>query len=224
MSFTGLPLTGEPASGVPPKDTVAMGTDTLAPQASVSSSGSGAVRREGGPAPPRRASSTQSLAPLTQPARQDSLMSETSDAGGNGGTSTELEMLINIKTCPLCHKKLSKKAEVDMVSHLAVCVSQDWSSLSSLTVANFVSTSQAHRKWFTKLVNKVSNGSYRLGADSANILVQNRMTGQLEEEKMQVYVRVGIRLWYRAAGSKSRMEATRSGSFRSIVLGSSTPG
>lgn len=27
-----------------------------------------------------------------------------------------------------------------------------------------------------------------MGADSANLLVQNRMTGQLIEEKMQIYV------------------------------------
>ena len=33
--------------------------------------------------------------------------------------------------------------------------------------------------------------------NSANIIVQNRMTGQLEEEKMQVYVRLGIRLLYK---------------------------
>ena len=39
--------------------------------------------------------------------------------------------------------------------------------------------------------------------NSANIIVQNRLTGQLEEEKMQVYVRLGIRLLYK--GWKSRM-------------------
>lgn len=33
--------------------------------------------------------------------------------------------------------------------------------------------------------------------NSANIIVQNRLTGQLEEEKMQVYVRLGIRLLYK---------------------------
>lgn len=33
------------------------------------------------------------------------------------------------------------------------------------------------------------------------------MTGQLEEEKMQVYVRLGIRLLYK--GWKSRMEGAR---------------
>ena len=43
--------------------------------------------------------------------------------------------------------------------------------------------------------------------NSANIIVQNRMTGQLEEEKMQVYVRLGIRLLYK--GWKGRMEGAR---------------
>jgi len=38
----------------------------------------------------------------------------------------------------------------------------------------------------------------------ANIVVQNRMTGKLEEEKLQVYVRLGIRLLYKRA--TSRME------------------
>jgi len=37
--------------------------------------------------------------------------------------------------------------------------------------------------------------------------VQNRMTGQLEEEKMQVYVRLGIRLLYK--GARSRLEGAR---------------
>ena len=35
--------------------------------------------------------------------------------------------------------------------------------------------------------------------NSANIIVQNRLTGQLEEEKMQVYVRLGIRLLYKGS-------------------------
>ena len=43
--------------------------------------------------------------------------------------------------------------------------------------------------------------------NSANIIVQNRITGQLEEEKMQVYVRLGIRLLYK--GATSRMEGVR---------------
>ena len=41
------------------------------------------------------------------------------------------------------------------------------------------------------------------------------MTGQLEEEKMQVYVRLGIRLLYK--GWKSRMEGAR-GMYSAVTL------
>lgn len=55
---------------------------------------------------------------------------------------------------------------------------------------------------------QVSYGGYRLGANSANILVQDRMTGMINEERMSVYVRLGIRLLYK--GLKSReMEKKR---------------
>lgn len=50
---------------------------------------------------------------------------------------------------------------------------------------------------------------YKLGANSANILVQDRISGQINEERMSVYVRIGIRLLYK--GLKSReMEKKRS--------------
>ena len=47
------------------------------------------------------------------------------------------------------------------------------------------------------------------GANSANILVQDRLTGQINEERMSVYVRLGIRLLYKAMGSRE-MEKKRS--------------
>jgi phosphatidylserine decarboxylase len=55
---------------------------------------------------------------------------------------------------------------------------------------------------------QVSYGGYKLGANSANILVQDRITGMINEERMSVYVRLGIRLLYK--GLKSReMEKKR---------------
>lgn len=118
------------------------------------------------------------------------------------------ERVINIRNCPLCHRpRLNDKAEMDIVTHLAVCASQDWARVDRIVVGNFVTASQAQRKWYTKIIGKVSSGDYKLGANSANIIVQNRITGQLEEEKMQVYVRLGIRLLYK--GAKSRMEGGR---------------
>ncbi|ORX34011.1 phosphatidylserine decarboxylase [Kockovaella imperatae] len=118
------------------------------------------------------------------------------------------ERIINIRTCPLCHRRrLKKRSEQDIVTHLAICASADWSRVDRIVTANYVTSSQAQRKFFTKLVNKVAIGAYSLGANSANILVQDRLTGQLQEEKMAVYVRVGIRVLYK--GARSRMEGGR---------------
>lgn len=150
-------------------------------------------------------------------------------AKGNDETSQNasdsLERVINVKNCPLCHRpRLNSKAEIDIVTHLAICASQDWKKVDRIVVGNFVTASQAQRKWYTKVISMVSSGDYKLGAvcffvvsfshclklyfqNSANIIVQNRITGQLEEEKMQVYVRLGIRLLYK--GATSRMEGGR---------------
>ncbi|KAF4622347.1 hypothetical protein D9613_009567 [Agrocybe pediades] len=134
--------------------------------------------------------------------------SEDANGGSSDSTNNAVERVINVKNCPLCHRpRLNSKAEMDIVTHLAICASQDWNKVDRIVVGNFVTASQAQRKWYTKIITKVSSGDYKLGANSANIIVQNRMTGQLEEEKMQVYVRLGIRLLYK--GASSRMEGGR---------------
>ncbi|KZP00337.1 hypothetical protein CALVIDRAFT_476192 [Calocera viscosa TUFC12733] len=119
-----------------------------------------------------------------------------------------IERIINIKTCPLCHRpRLNARAEVDIVTHLAVCASSDWGRVDRMIVGNFVTSSQAQRKWLAKAFASLGTGAYRLGANSANIIVQNRVTGQLEEEKMQIYVRLGIRIMYRV--TRNQMEGLR---------------
>ncbi|MCO5553560.1 hypothetical protein L7F22_007083 [Adiantum nelumboides] len=129
-------------------------------------------------------------------------------SSSSGAGERQVERVIVLKSCPLCHMpRLSKKAEVDIVTHLAVCASQDWRRVDSMVVGNFVTASQAHRKWYTKVFTKISQGQYQLGANSANIIVQDRISGELLEEKMQVYVRLGIRLLYK--GARSRMEGAR---------------
>ncbi|KAJ7737768.1 phosphatidylserine decarboxylase-domain-containing protein [Mycena maculata] len=129
-------------------------------------------------------------------------------SSGAPGGAESFERVINVKNCPLCHRpRLNSKAEVDIITHIAVCASKDWNIVDRIVVGNFVTASQAQRKFFTKIIGKISSGEYRLGANSANIIVQDRLTGQLQEEKMQVYVRLGIRLLYK--GMKSRMEGGR---------------
>ncbi|KAI0813429.1 phosphatidylserine decarboxylase-domain-containing protein [Xylaria sp. FL0064] len=113
------------------------------------------------------------------------------------------EHVVEIRECPICHQpRLNKRKDADIVTHIATCASQDWRQVNSLVMGGFVTASQAQRKWYSKVITKISYGGYKLGANSANILVQDRLTGQINEEKMSVYVRLGIRLLYK--GLKSR--------------------
>ena len=120
------------------------------------------------------------------------------------------EHVVEIRECPLCHQpRLSKRSDADIITHIATCASQDWRQVDNLVMGGFVTSSQAQRKWYSKVVTKISYGGYRLGANSANILVQDRITGQINEERMSVYVRLGIRLLYKGLKSKD-MEKKRS--------------
>jgi phosphatidylserine decarboxylase len=120
------------------------------------------------------------------------------------------EHVIEIKECPICHQpRLNRRSDTDIITHIATCASQDWRQVNNIVMAGFVTSSQAQRKWYSKVITKISYGGYKLGANSANILVQDRITGQINEERMSIYVRLGIRLLYK--GLKSRdMEKKRS--------------
>ncbi|EEQ90919.2 phosphatidylserine decarboxylase [Blastomyces dermatitidis ER-3] len=127
------------------------------------------------------------------------------DLGEDGGE----EHVVEVRECPICHQpRLGKRSDADIITHIATCVSQDWRQVDNLVMGGFVTSSQAQRKWYSKVITKISYGGYKLGANSANILVQDRITGQINEERMSVYVRLGIRLLYK--GLKSReMEKKR---------------
>lgn len=120
------------------------------------------------------------------------------------------EHVVEIRECPICHQpRLNKRSDTDIITHIATCASQDWRQVNNLMMAGFVTASQAQRKWYSKVITKISYGGYKLGANSANILVQDRITGQISEEKMSVYVRLGIRLLYKGLKSNN-MENKRS--------------
>lgn len=120
------------------------------------------------------------------------------------------EHVVEIRECPICHQpRLNKRTDTDIITHIATCASQDWRQVNNLMMAGFVTASQAQRKWYSKVITKISYGGYKLGANSANILVQDRITGQINEEKMSVYVRLGIRLLYKGLKSNN-METKRS--------------
>ncbi len=90
-------------------------------------------------------------------------VSGNSNDSGNGDEA--FERVINVKNCPLCQRpRLNSKAERDIVTHLAVCASQDWARVDHFMVSNFVTPVQAQRKWYTNVLSKVSAGNYKIGA------------------------------------------------------------
>ncbi|KAK4048980.1 phosphatidylserine decarboxylase [Microbotryomycetes sp. JL221] len=143
-----------------------------------------------------------------QPQRQ--LSTPLSEAASEAASEDKTERIINIKECPLCRKpRMNSKAEIDIITHMAICSSTDPKSVNRIVVNEYVTASQAQRKWFTKMISKATKGAYQLGADSANIIVQDRITGTLLEEKMATYVRLGMRLLYRGVGVGGGMEGQR---------------
>ncbi|AMD22812.1 HHR043Cp [Eremothecium sinecaudum] len=113
------------------------------------------------------------------------------------------------KKCPLCSKQVQSDkhlrnsklhVETDLVTHFAICSSRD----RKLLKASYVSCDFASKRWFSKVLIKLTYGKYALGSNNANILVQDRDTGIVIEEKINVYVRLGIRIIYNARGKQSR--------------------
>ena len=97
--------------------------------------------------------------------RTNKAKGENSSDETSHNASDSLERVINVKNCPLCHRpRLNSKAEIDIVTHLAICASQDWKKVDRIVVGNFVTASQAQRKWYTKVISMVSSGDYKLGA------------------------------------------------------------
>ena len=177
--------------------------------------------KDGGDKPVVPPMEGQGVTPLNKDTASTDIPAILQDPHGAPGEEGELleddltdergeEHVVEIRECPLCHQpRLNKKSDADIVTHIATCASQDWRQVNNIVMAGFVTSSQAQRKWYSKVITKISYGGYKLGANSANILVQDRITGQINEERMSVYVRIGIRLLYKGLKSKE-MEKKRS--------------
>ncbi|EHK26576.1 uncharacterized protein TRIVIDRAFT_77855 [Trichoderma virens Gv29-8] len=142
-------------------------------------------------------------AEATTPIPEISTPNDEGEEGYFDREDSKEEHVVEIRECPICHQpRLNKRSDGDIITHIATCASQDWRQVNTVLVGGFVTASQAQRKWYSKVITKISYGGYKLGANSANILVQDRLTGQINEEKMSVYVRLGIRLLYKGLKSK----------------------
>lgn len=198
------------AAGVPPLQRPVPGPSSVESQESEEpSSGSDELATETSTTMPANAD-PQGTAVPTIPSEEQSSPTDDDLQPDDLRDERGEEHVIELRECPLCHQpRLSKRSDADIITHIATCASRDWRQVDNLVMGGFVTSSQAQRKWYSKVMTKISYGGYRLGANSANILVQDRITGQINEERMSVYVRLGIRLLYKGLKSKD-MEKKRS--------------
>ena len=115
--------------------------------------------------------------------------------------------------CPNCLKirkshnnnkidqKLKISSENDVFIHFALCLFEDQKKLLK---PRYISSAFASRRWFSKVLIKLSYGKYALGSNNANILVQDRDTGIIIEEKISAHVKVGLRIIYNGKGKESK--------------------
>lgn len=102
--------------------------------------------------------------------------------------------------CPHC--KLLDKSNSNSSKHLSMCTSGIKPSYFIQKL--YTTQSNASRGWYTKLVGHLAYGKLKLGKNNAHILVQDRDTGLIYEEKMSAWVKLGIRLIYKARKHKGQ--------------------
>lgn len=138
----------------------------------------------------------------------------------NNNAENETEKIINTTHCLLCHKKFGKSAsDNDRIMHIALCTSDDLGKVNRIVMGNFITEAHAQRKWYAKIASFVGYGNYKIGSNNANIIVKDRRSGALIEEKIATYVRLGIRLLYTSIGSKNAIESnTIKNMFKSMSI------
>ncbi|PRT55813.1 Phosphatidylserine decarboxylase proenzyme 2 [Wickerhamiella sorbophila] len=131
----------------------------------------------------------------------DFTVEDSTNTSASSASHSNAGPVINLRICPMCQKlQPGKLTPQQVLNHIGVCASREWAgSGTPLLDDRYVTGQQASRRWYTKFLSKFSYGSYYLGANSANILVQDRQTGQIDEEKMNAAIRLGIRLVYSTA-------------------------
>lgn len=107
------------------------------------------------------------------------------------------ENIVHIGRCPTCSKNFSEisslSGDLEIITHLSICATKDRGLADRFVMGGFLTEDYASRNWLVRLVSFLTFGGYRIGKNNGNILVQDRRTGKLQEERMPTYIRLGIR-------------------------------
>lgn len=61
----------------------------------------------------------------------------------------------------------------------------------------YLTEENASRKKITRFLNYLGMGAYKIGQHDGNILVQDRKSGKIIEEKIPIYIKLALRFFYR---------------------------
>lgn len=90
---------------------------------------------------------------------EDLAIGEADPEADLGDPDAKEEHVVEIHECPICHQprlaRGRKTTDADIITHIATCASGDWRSVNNLVMAGFVTSSQAQRKWYSKIITKV---------------------------------------------------------------------
>ncbi|KAG0680337.1 hypothetical protein C6P42_005035 [Pichia californica] len=104
--------------------------------------------------------------------------------------------------CPNCHK--IDKRNNSALQHLSVCT-LDLKPRQFLH-KHYATSNNASRRWYSKVLAHIAYGRLTVGGNNAHILVQDRETGLVLEEKISAFVKLGIRLLYKSVKSDNSSE------------------
>ncbi|KGK40145.1 hypothetical protein JL09_g818 [Pichia kudriavzevii] len=104
--------------------------------------------------------------------------------------------------CPYCHKLDKKHASA--LQHLSIC--RMGLKPSQFLHKHYTTSNHASRRWYVKILAHIAYGRLTVGGNNAHILVQDRVTGLVLEEKISVFVKLGIRLLYKSVKSDNSSE------------------
>lgn len=94
---------------------------------------------------------------------------------------TREEHVVEIQECPICHQpRLARRKrtnDADIITHIATCASSDWRSVNDIVMAGFVTSSQAQRKWYSKIITKVGVKHNQYSTGMTNVSVRSLMVG-----------------------------------------------
>lgn len=122
------------------------------------------------------------------------------------GTGNISENIVHMDHCPICSldfKKLHFNFDIDIITHMSICAAKDSSKVNRFIMGGFLTENYASMKWFSKLLSWITFGNYNIGRNNGIILVQDRCSGRLMEEKIPSYIRFSIRILHQYSSKET---------------------